>query len=354
MHKKNLLIFATVMKKYTKIQLIVIFTLFIMVMVFNSCKKKEAATAIITAPTATSSAASYIGPKWAVLNGVVNANNEKSIASFEYDTTTAYGHSINAASDTVIGNTSILVSVGLSGLKVNTTYHYRLKAENSLGTAYGDDISFTTAAEKDNVILFNPDLTYGSVSDNDGNIYKTIQMGSQTWMAENLRTTKFNDNTPIPFVTEVAIWSELTTSGFTWYNNDSIGYGALYNWYSVNTGKLCPTGWHVPSDEEWTGLTTYFGGDTIAGDKIKETGTLHWLSPNTGATNESGLTALPGGYRNYIGSFRNIKKIGYWWSSTSFNTIDAYYRFISSDDDMVVKSNSNQKGGFSVRCLKDN
>jgi len=323
-------------------------------MVFNSCKKKETAPVIITAPEATTSPASYIGQKWAVLNGVVNANNEKSIASFEYDTTTAYGNSIISASDSVLGNTSVLVSAGLSGLKMNTTYHFRLKAVNSLGTTYGDDQSFTTLSEKGNNILFNPALTYGSVSDIDGNIYKTIQIGSQTWMAENLKTTKFNDNTPVPFVTEVTIWSELSTPGYTWYNNDSIGYGALYNWYSVNTGKLCPAGWHVPSDDEWTGLTTYLGGDSIAGDRIKETGILHWITPNTGATNESGLTGLPGGYRNYIGSFGNIKKIGYWWTSTIFNTVDAYYRFISSDFKPVVRSNSSQKGGFSVRCLKDN
>lgn len=342
------------MKKHTKIQLITFIILITVVMVFNSCKKKETTPVISTAPEATTSPASYIGQKWAVLNGVVNANNEKSIASFEYDTTTAYGNTIKSASDTVVGNTSVLVSAGLSGLKVNTTYHYRLKAVNSLGTVYGDDLSFTTLAEKVNNILFNPDLTYGSISDIDGNAYKTIQIGSQTWMAENLKTTKFNDNTTVPFVTEVTIWSALSTPGYSWYNNDSIAYGALYNWYSVNTGKLCPTGWHVPSDAEWTGLTTYLGGDSIAGDKIKEEGILHWIAPNTGATNESGLTGLPGGYRNDIGTFGNVKKIGYWWSSTSFNTVDAYYRFISSDYEPVIRSNSSQKGGFSVRCLKDN
>jgi uncharacterized protein (TIGR02145 family) len=342
------------MKKHTKIKLITFIVLISMLMVLNSCKKKETAPVINAAPTANTSPASYIGQRWAVLNGVVNANNEKAIASFEYDTTTAYGHSINADNDTVTGNTSVFVSVGLSGLKINTTYHFRLKAVNSLGTTYGDDLLFTTAAEKFSVILFNPGLTYGSVSDNDGNTYKTIQVGSQTWMAENLKTTKFNDNTPVPFVTGDAIWTNLSTPGYTWYKNDSIAYGALYNWFSVNTGKLCPTGWHVPSDEEWTGLTTYLGGDDIAGDKIKETGTFHWLSPNTTATNESGLTALPGGYRNYYGTFGNLKKIGYWWSSTSFNTVDAYYRFISSDYESVDRSNSSQKGGFSVRCLKDN
>jgi uncharacterized protein (TIGR02145 family) len=343
-----------VMKKHTKLKLLSLVALFSMVMIFDSCKKKETTPIISTAPEATTSPASYIGQKWAVLNGVVNANNENSIASFEYDTTTAYGNTINAAKDTVSGNTSVLVSAGLSGLKANTTYHYRLKAVNSLGTAYGDDISFTTSADKVNILLFNPDLTYGTVNDNDGNAYKTIKVGSQTWMAENLKTTKFNDNTPIPFVTEVSIWSALSTSAYTWYNNDSITYGALYNWYAVNTGKLCPAGWHVPSDDEWTGLTTFLGGDSIAGDKIKETGTLHWLTPNTEATNESGLTGLPGGYRSNIGSFGNIKQIGYWWSSTSFNSIDAYYRFISSFYKPVLRSNSSKRGGFSIRCVMDN
>jgi uncharacterized protein (TIGR02145 family) len=342
------------MKKYTKLKLLSLIALFSIVMVLNSCKKKDASPVIISAPQANTSAATYVGQKWAVLNGIVNANNEESIASFEYDTTTAYGHSINATKDTVTGNTSVLVNAGLSGLKINTTYHYRLKAVNSLGTTYGDDISFTTAAEKVNIVLFNPVVTYGSVNDNDGNTYKTIKVGSQTWMAENLKTTRYNDNAPIPFVTEVAIWSALSTSAYTWYNNDSIAYGALYNWYAVNTGKLCPTGWHVPSDDEWTGLTTYLGGDSIAGDKIKETGTIHWLTPNTEASNESGLTGLPGGYRSNIGTFGNIKKIGYWWSSTSFSTVDAYYRFISSDFEPVVRSNSSKRGGFSIRCVMDN
>ncbi|MBI5010148.1 MAG: fibrobacter succinogenes major paralogous domain-containing protein, partial [Bacteroidia bacterium] len=137
------------------------------------------------------------------------------------------------------------------------------------------------------------------VSDIDGNVYQTVTIGTQVWMKENLKTTKLNDGIALPNVIDNAAWAALTTTGYCWYNNDATTYkstyGALYNWYAVNTGKLCPIGWHVPSDDEWTLLTTFRGGYSVAGGKLKETGTLHWTSPNTGATNETGFTALPGG-----------------------------------------------------------
>ena len=122
------------------------------------------------------------------------------------------------------------------------------------------------------------------VQDIDGNNYLTVTIGTQIWMAENLRTTKYNDGTAIPLVTDNTTWANLTTPAYCWYNNDAktngSTYGALYNWYSVNTKKLCPTGWHVPNDTEWTTLTTYLGGTAVAGGKLKETGTAHWYSPN--------------------------------------------------------------------------
>ena len=304
-------------------------------------------------PTATTAAATSLASTTATLNGTVNANNQNTTVTFEYGTTTSYGQTINAIPNTVSGSTNTGVSANLAGLTANTTYHFRVKAVSSSGTTYGSDVTFTTLGS----IIFNPNLTYGSVSDNDGNTYKTIQIGTQTWMAENLKTTKYNDGTVIPLVTDGTAWAALSTPGYCWYSNDAATYkatyGALYNWYTVNTGKLCPTGWHVPTDAEWTTLTTYLGGESNAGGKLKESGTIHWLSPNTGANNSSGFTTLPGGYRNYNGSFLGIGGDGYWWSSTEYATYIAWYRYMYYYLSNVYRSDFYKLGGFSVRCLKD-
>jgi uncharacterized protein (TIGR02145 family) len=195
------------------------------------------------------------------------------------------------------------------------------------------------------------------VNDVDGNHYKTVLIGTQVWMAENLKTTKYNDGTAIPLVTDGAAWGALSTPGYCWYNNDAATYkatyGAMYNWYTVNMGKLCPTGWHVSTDAEWTTLTTYLGGTSIAGGKLKETGTAHWASPNTGATNESGFTALPGGYRYYNATYYSIGSNGAWWSSTEASTSSAWYRYVGCDYSYVYRDGSNKGCGFSVRCVRD-
>jgi uncharacterized protein (TIGR02145 family) len=196
-----------------------------------------------------------------------------------------------------------------------------------------------------------------TVKDIDGNTYKTVKIGEQIWMAENLYTTKYNDSTDIPLVTDKTSWNNLSTPGYCWYKNDAPTYkntyGALYNWYTVNTNKLCPTGWHVPTDAEWISLTDYLGGENVAGGKLKESGTKHWLSPNTGATNEIGFTALPGG-RRHDGTFNLIGYYGYWWSSTEYSiqTI-AFYRSVSRNKEGVYYGNWNKKAGFCVRCMKD-
>ena len=156
---------------------------------------------------------------------------------------------------------------------------------------------FSCTKEKDFIFIMNPWIAYGSMTDKDGNTYKTIQIGTQTWMAENLKTTKYNDRTSIPLVTDATSWSNLSTPACCWQDNvpaRKVTYGVLYNWYTVNTGKLCPSGWHVPSDAEWNVLTDYLGGENIAGGKLKESGFKHWNKPNTGATNETHFSALSG------------------------------------------------------------
>jgi len=212
-------------------------------------------------------------------------------------------------------------------------------------------------------IVIKPDLIYGPVSDIDGNTYKTVQIGTQRWMAENLKTTKYNNGMSIPNVTDFIEWSNITTGAYCWYNNDALAYkatyGALYNWFAVNTRKLCPTGWHVPSDAEWAKLTTYLGGNDIAGGKLKETGNTHWQSPNIGATNASGFTALPGGTRNLFvdpdfNDWSWISLEANWWSaSESIYNSAIYWGVFYNSNKIDNQSLLFKQSGFSIRCLKD-
>jgi uncharacterized protein (TIGR02145 family) len=204
-------------------------------------------------------------------------------------------------------------------------------------------------------IMFS-ELQAQTVSDIDGNVYKTITIETQIWMTENLKTTKYNDGTSIPFVTG-STWASLTTPGYCWYNHDTVNYknifGALYNWHAVNTGKLCPTGWHVPDNEEWKSLETFLGGAIIAGGKLKETGTKHWLVINTGATNETGFTALPGGYRYGKGKFGSIGYFGYWWSASEAHSPYASCYYLGNESNSLLNHLNYRRNGYSVRCLKN-
>jgi uncharacterized protein (TIGR02145 family) len=216
-----------------------------------------------------------------------------------------------------------------------------------------------TKAYVDSIILELEIALGNKVKDVDGNEYNTTKIGSQRWMAENLRTTKYNDGMPISLVTAGTAWGNLTTPGYCYYNNDpgeySVPYGALYNYYvvaSTNSLNVCPEGWHVPTDTEWTTLTTYLGGEGVAGGKMKEMGLAHWDSPNTGATNESGFAGLPGGYRSSDGTFNFIGGHGLWWSSTEDYAAVAF-RYLDTGTGYVYREGSNKDFGFSVRCLRD-
>ena len=236
----------------------------------------------------------------------------------------------------------------ITGLTATTTYYVKAYATNSTATSYGNELVLKTYT--------------GTIPDVDGNAYNTMTIGTQTWMAENLKTTKYNDNTDIPSVADIPAWAALSTPGYCWYNNDAATYkahyGALYNWYAVdaagNGGKnVCPAGWHIPTDAEWATLTDFLGGNNVAGGKMKETGTANWQSPNTGATNESGFTALPGGGRYFDGTFSSIGSIGGWWSSTELLTTSARGRYLYSDYSFIYRGSGSKQDGFSVRCLKD-
>lgn len=190
--------------------------------------------------------------------------------------------------------------------------------------------------------------------DIDGNLYHTIKIGTQTWMVENLKTTRYNDGTIISNGLDNAAWRDAVVGAYCIYDNNvanNTTYGKLYNWYAVNTGKLAPTGWHVPTDAEWTTLTTYLGGETVAGGKLKSTSNL-WSAPNTGATNSSGFTILPAGLRNFAdGKFYYIGMFTEFWSSTyTYDPIGRHLGFTSSSIDGRYEGMAD---GLSVRCIKN-
>jgi uncharacterized protein (TIGR02145 family) len=248
-------------------------------------------------------------------------------------------------------------SSSVKGLSLGTLYYLRAYATNSEGTVYGDEISFTTHVTG---INFNPGVTYGSVTDIEGTIYKTVRLGTLEWMAENLRTKEYNDGTAIPLVTDDAEWSNLQSPAYSWFdNNDTLYgkfYGAHYNWFAVNAGKLCPPGWHIPTDNEWQLFIDFLGGNNGAGSKIKETGTNNWTTSNRFSTNESGFTALPAGLRGSLdGVFGGQGVMGGWWTGTELDPSPlgaAWVRWIHADTSVIVRTESFKKSGFSVRCVK--
>lgn len=243
--------------------------------------------------------------------------------------------------------------------KLEGIYTVQLTVNNDQGGNYKIEKDYITVEKKINTqILFNSELTYNFVTDVDGNNYKTIQIESQIWMAENLKTTHFNDETAIPEVTNPSSWTNLSTPAYCWYNNDTVNkniYGALYNGFTIETDKLCPNGWHVPTDDEWTTLTDNIGGENIAGGKLKEIGTNHWNEPNEGATNETGFTALPGGLLSTTDEeCKNINEDGYWWTSTQNpQNFLLFRRGISTDLNSIYRTSVDKTTGYSVRCIKD-
>lgn len=298
-------------------------------------------TTLGNAPVATTQPACCMSSTGGRLNGLVNANELSTIVTFEYGMTENYGNSITAFQSPLSGSSMTSVYASISGLIPGTTYHFRVVAVNPLGTAYGEDRFFTTF-----------------ITDRDNNVYQQITVGSQVWMKENLRTTRLNDGTLIPNVTNDSEWALLSTPGYSWYNNDGITYkntfGALYNWYAISSGNLCPQGWHVPTDNDWNVLAEYLGGELVAGGKLKEAGTGHWLIPNNSATNESGFVALPGNMRDQSGIFTEIPGMdGFWWSSTESGTSVAWARNLRYNNGGILRSEYVKRDGFSVRCIKD-
>ena len=193
------------------------------------------------------------------------------------------------------------------------------------------------------------------ITDADGNVYTSVTIGDQVWMKENLRTTHFSDGSPIRLISDNTEWSQASEAGYCWYNNELSQkdiYGALYNWYAANKTSLCPAGWHVSTNDEWTALVAFLGGESVAGRELKEAGTSHWISTAADVTNSSSFTALPGGFRsNGNGTFTSLGQIGNFWSIV-LNGLERYRQMTSAGSDAKLYLGS-ATNGFSVRCVRD-
>lgn len=208
----------------------------------------------------------------------------------------------------------------------------------------------------------NDNITYpiGTVTDVEGNTYKTVKINTQTWMAENLKVTKYRNGDSIPKVTEKSKWLIETKGAYCNYNNtnniDTINtYGRLYNWYVlIDNRNVCPDGWHASTDDDWTTLINDLGGEWTAGGKLKEAGFAHWQNPNTGATDITGFKALPGGYRDNAGNYYNMGAYGNWWTASEYDATNSVIRYLSYNFSDISRNYLNKKScGFSVRCVKN-
>jgi uncharacterized protein (TIGR02145 family) len=244
----------------------------------------------------------------------------------------------------------------LRNLSPSTTYYGRSYAKNSQGVVvYGNEVSFSTGTPA-------PSFHCGTstVTDVDGNNYNTVQIGTQCWTQSNLKVSKYRNGDNIPTGLSNSAWQYTTVGAYAIYNNDPMNdglYGKLYNHYAVTDSRgLCPTGWHVPTDGEWTTLETFLGGSSVAGGALKSTVTQPtpggWNPPNTGATNSSGFSAGPGGLRSNDGSFDYLGYDGHWWSSSLFGS-EAYAGYLFFSHGYIIRYNDNRSNGLSVRCLRD-
>ncbi|UCE17077.1 MAG: hypothetical protein JSV84_09210 [Gemmatimonadota bacterium] len=262
------------------------------------------------------------------------------------------------------------VNIGLGLETPGNDVLWRADCNGFLGSCSGDgNVDLLDILKIVNIILEVDACPSTTVTDIDGNVYQTVIIGDQVWMAENLKVTHYRNGDAIPNVTKGSEWSDLSTGAFCNYNNDANNvptYGRLYNWYAVdNSRHIAPEDWHVPTDEDWKQLEMYLGmsqsqADSIGlrgtdeGGKMKESGTSHWSSPNTGATNESGFTALPAGFRYYtIEVFGAMGGEAGFWSSTEYSSGYAFRRGLNSIDSKVYRRTSYMQNGFSIRCVKD-
>lgn len=325
----------TMKGNFVKIQLLLI----IFTIVLNACKNN-----LSQLPTLTTTELSAIDVTNAVSGGDITDDGNANIMARGVCWSTSPLPTLDnsyTSNGEGIGN---FVS-RLTDLNNATKYYVRAYATNSEGTAYGNELSFTTSATF---------VCGNDISDYDGNIYSTISIGNQCWIKENLTTSYYNDGQAIPTELSNTAWITTTTGAFADYGNNptlNATYGKLYNWHAVNTTKLCPKGWHIPTNEEWNELTTFLGGESEAGGKMKAL--TNWQAPNTGATNSSGFSGLPGGYRFDIRISPNVGLYGNYWSATAIDDYAALSINLGYSNANVGKTGLGMVNGLSCRCIKD-
>jgi uncharacterized protein (TIGR02145 family) len=302
----------------------------------GSCKKevKKLPIVIITSIT-------KIGPTHATIESSATSDNGSKIITRGVCWNTVTNPTI-ANSKTIDGADTGSYTSLITGLNPGIIYYVRAYATSNEGTGYGTSTTFTT-------------MPY--LEDIDGNNYYTIQIGTQIWMASNLRVTHYRNADQIPNITDATAWQSLTSGAYCYYNNvsdSSLEYGKIYNDYTVvDSRNLCPAGWHIPTETEWQVLVTYLGGDSIAGAKLKETGTIHWESPNTGATNETEFYGIPAGSRLIDGTFQwNNTNAGF-WSSSANDSITVIGNELSYSGSNLTTVVYKKNEGHAVRCMKN-
>jgi len=314
-------------------------TILLFVFAVSSCKKDDN----ITLPVVSTIAPEFVSSTLATLGCSVTSDGGSGILCGIYlsaepnSQTTGVQLQIGADTGKYLGQ--------ITNLQPSKQYYFKAYATNSKGEALGEEVDFTTPA---------------TVNDFENHVYNTVKIGNQLWMAENLRSTNYNNGDPIATTNPSSLnISSENSPQYQWsYSGEDANssvYGKLYTYYTVTDArKVCPTGWHIPSDAEWTTLVTTLGGYQVAGSRLKEYGNSHWLSPyNTDATNESCFTALPGGYRDFTGAFYLLQNDAYWWSATESEASKSWGRTIYTSGSSVVRQGVNKNWGLSVRCVQD-
>ncbi len=322
-----------------------IFFLATALLVLQSCSKEKSTEPATRVPILTTASVSAIMQTSATCGGTITSDGGATVTARGVCWSTTPTPTVADSKTTDSTGTGSFTS-SITGLTGSTSYYVRAYATSGAGTGYGSAMPFTTEAS----------IT-GTVIDIDGNSYQTMKIGDQWWMAENLRVTHYRNSVAIPNVTDNNTWGGLTTGAYCNSSNDETRvatYGRLYNWFAVDDNrKLAPAGWHIASDAELQTLIDYLGGDAIAGGKMKEAGTAHWQSPNIGATNESGFSALPGGIRIHLGYSAGPGYHALFWSLTASDSDNAWSRELAYDFSNAMRQYDPKTCGFSVRCVRD-
>ena len=335
---------------------------FVIVCLLFSCEKQVRKPNVYIDRTATVGTLDCSG---AEISGRIYLGEEVNDVSVKIPYTEGNGKMYNSQYVSSNNVTGLTASLSSDSLAVGSgSVIFRISGTpSSSGTAQFDiSLGGKSCSFNINVEENKPTSGYGpNVKDIDGNIYKTVYIGDQQWMAENLKTSKFNDGTEIPNLKNGADWSKNTTGAWCNYNNDTSfnqKYGKLYNWFSVNpvangNKNICPVGWHVPNDDEWTILINNVGGQYIAGSNLKEIGNENWVDKNTDATDSYLFKALPGGYLDYSFKYSGKGSLGYWWSSTKYDAYFANYIELRDSYTIVNRWRNVFYAGYSIRCTKD-